>query len=735
MDSLPQALERIRRNRQDKENSLNLSSFNLSELPAELFELVHLEELYLNDNQLGELPRGLLLLDRLKFIDLRKNRIAHLPPWLASLPKLEEVDLGGNPLQTPPEEVANQGLGAIANFFRQQTEQGTLPLREAKLILVGEPGAGKTSLMRKLLDPGYHVPNPKEDSTLGIDVRVGWTFPFPPQPELAFQANIWDFGGQEIQHMVHQFFLTSRALYVLVADDRKQHTDFDYWFNIVNLLGGGSPVLVVLNENQHRSITNFDLPSYRKHFPNLNIQVMDVDLARDDGRLKVLTLRIQQMLSSLAHVGDPLPALWPKVREELELRKAENHMPVAEYFAICRAHGLLREGDMLILSQYLHDLGVLLHFQHDPKLQDTLFLNPQWTVDGVYVLLRSAEAKAARGRFSRQWLYALWEGKGYAFHERSKLLNLMLKDNFELCYPINGRGQEFLAPQLMPLAQPEHPWKPLHPLRFRLRYPFMPKGIVPRLVVRLSQHILTEKGIDLVWQKGAFLRRNSATALLLEEAGRADGLKLISLELDGTPHDKKELLTIIREEVRRIHLKSFPKVFYQELIPCNCPRCLGSPDPYFFKHDVLLRHLAKERKQVLCDYSSEDVDIESLLYGVLDRDEVEAWRQRGPNPPHPIGPSSPLPPSRRSALSLPHETAEELRQGLLEARWEEVFLRMVELTRPDDELCDQVRSLYLSHNDLEAKSRIGMLTQEQERVEKVRIQNSLLDILSDLEAH
>jgi len=29
-------------------------------------------------------------------------------------------------------------------------------------------------------------------------------------------VNIWDFGGQEIYHATHQFFLTHRSLYLLL---------------------------------------------------------------------------------------------------------------------------------------------------------------------------------------------------------------------------------------------------------------------------------------------------------------------------------------------------------------------------------------------------------------------------------------------------------------------------------------------------------------------------------------
>ena len=57
-----------------------------------------------------------------------------------------------------------------------------------------------------------------------------------------FHVNIWDFGGQEIYHATHQFFLTRRSVYVLVCDDRKEDTDFAYWLQVVEMLSDGSPL-------------------------------------------------------------------------------------------------------------------------------------------------------------------------------------------------------------------------------------------------------------------------------------------------------------------------------------------------------------------------------------------------------------------------------------------------------------------------------------------------------------
>ncbi len=47
-------------------------------------------------------------------------------------------------------------------------------LYEAKLIIIGEAGAGKTTLVKKLQYPAYPI-NPAEPSTEGIDVAE-WHF-------------------------------------------------------------------------------------------------------------------------------------------------------------------------------------------------------------------------------------------------------------------------------------------------------------------------------------------------------------------------------------------------------------------------------------------------------------------------------------------------------------------------------------------------------------------------------
>ena len=64
----------------------------------------------------------------------------------------------------------------------KKNEQDYEYVFEAKLILVGEPEAGKTSLVKKLLDPESPL-NKEEPLTKGIDI-MQWIFPYKKTPLL-----------------------------------------------------------------------------------------------------------------------------------------------------------------------------------------------------------------------------------------------------------------------------------------------------------------------------------------------------------------------------------------------------------------------------------------------------------------------------------------------------------------------------------------------------------------------
>ena len=120
---------------------------------------------------------------------------------------------------------------------------GRRPLNEAKLVLVGFGGVGKTSLANRLIHDRFH---PREPMTDGIAI-TDWPIRLR---DAKVRLHVWDFGGQEIMHSTHQFFLTHRSLYVLVLNGRqgREDADAEYWLNLVESHGGKLPVIIALNK-------------------------------------------------------------------------------------------------------------------------------------------------------------------------------------------------------------------------------------------------------------------------------------------------------------------------------------------------------------------------------------------------------------------------------------------------------------------------------------------------------
>ncbi len=282
-------------------------------------------------------------------------------------------------------------------------------------MIVGEPKAGKTSLMKKMVNPKYKIPNLDDLDTLGINVHEGWKFKCLKE-EIDFTANIWDFGGQEIQYATHQFFLTTNSLYVLVVDARKQATHYEYWLKVINLLGGCSPVVVFLNEKQGKPVSDFDLSHFRKQFQGkLQITLMEADLSIDtDGRIDNLRAQIQQQLCSLEHVGEMVPRQWDEIREDIQSQRAKNHLSYAEFEQICRQHGLDTPTSIATMARYLTILGTIIHFEDDPVLHDFLIINPQWAVSGIYKAFDRESLQDTGGRLARDTFIEVLLAEGYS---------------------------------------------------------------------------------------------------------------------------------------------------------------------------------------------------------------------------------------------------------------------------------------------------------------------------------
>ena len=387
-----------------KLQSLDASNNRLSTLPSSLGHLVGLRQLSLSNNLLTDLPESLADLPELEMLDLSGNQLSALPDRLAEMKQLTRLFLHGNPGLGIPEEILgptrDQAAGSPAlsprppkeilkYYFSQRAD--FRPLNEAKLILVGQGFVGKTSLVRALTTGEF---DNTERTTEGIKIR-DWPLSIANETII---LHIWDFGGQEMMHATHQFFLTARSIYLLVLNRRPGGSDreADYWFRLIRAFGGQNvPVIVVLNKQRSEPF-DVNRGSWLEKYAQ-NIRGFVETDCTDKTSIMNLRRKIQERLSDLKDLKAGFPSRWFTIKDELARMPAQ-YVTFSEYREICKRHG---EGDpdkQTSLAGFLHDLGTALNYRHDPRLRFAYVLKPEWVTEGIYSLLHAFVA--SKGLFS-----------------------------------------------------------------------------------------------------------------------------------------------------------------------------------------------------------------------------------------------------------------------------------------------------------------------------------------------
>ncbi|CBJ27067.1 LRR-GTPase of the ROCO family, putative pseudogene [Ectocarpus siliculosus] len=214
-------------------------------IPAKLGSLTALDTLALGGNKLcGSIPTELGNLRALHYLDLGGNRLNALwdhtqdtqdaghndrgysmlgSPLPSRLRRLlgvlrgagEEgftLFLNGNPWVEPPESIVAEGPRSIRSYFEDlYTEPCRIKRSSVKVVLVGQEGAGKTSLRRSMkANEATPTGEWKEESTVFADVE--------PMELEGSSVRVYDCAGQVAYTGLLQMFLTPRSVCVLVCD-------------------------------------------------------------------------------------------------------------------------------------------------------------------------------------------------------------------------------------------------------------------------------------------------------------------------------------------------------------------------------------------------------------------------------------------------------------------------------------------------------------------------------------
>jgi internalin A len=543
LKTVPESIRSLR-----KLEVLDIGGNRIQEVPEWIGELEAIKAINLHDNLLRQLPQQIGALPRLHTLWLSQNRLEALPESFRGL-SLHELRLQGNPALGLPKSILDRPLEEVLRYYFESRAEEGQPLLELKLLLVGRGRAGKTTIVKRLTK---QEPDENESETHSIAIRELTL----ECPRGQVRTRAWDFGGQEILHSTHQFFLTERSLYLLVLEPRTglAQRDAEYWLKLIETQGGGSPVIVVLNWSHGRR-WRIDEVKLRRKFPFI-VDFISTDALKGDGIQELRNTILKTVEERMPDVWLPFPKHWREIKNAVASMR-RNFLTYRQYASLCTNFGERRPDAQADVAGILHALGLALYFGKDPRLHDTRVLNPSWVTGGVYAVIRAPSVAQNDGQLAvADMPRVLREAQGqkviratdYPPKTHGFILELMRA--FQLCYASEEEKRKptrYLVPELLPEFEPEmaEPWDKA-PVRLRYRYEVLPPGLLPRFIVRT--HALSDGAPH--WRHGVVLRHADAQALIREESDRSE---LHVFALGGNHETRRLLVAMVRRELEMLH--------------------------------------------------------------------------------------------------------------------------------------------------------------------------------------
>ncbi|MEM1321468.1 MAG: COR domain-containing protein [Bacteroidota bacterium] len=464
---------------------------------------------------------------------------------------------------------------------------------EAKIMLVGPDGGGKTTLARQILGNPF---SPRDASESTIEINH-FQIPVPLRGDMVhINTHIWDLGNQETQYGTDQLFYTANTLYLLVFSNRHTPREILSWVAQVSSWSNYSPVLILLNEFEEQEAVVVDQQLIQQQYANV-VDCIRVNPAGGQG-VQELNEALRTQLSRLALLRKEIPTTWLEFRQGLNSEQSENQLlSFEEFISLCTRYGIESDGEIRQLLQDLRQLGLIMHYANDPVLRPVVFLQHSWLTKAIHRILNLSSVQSS-GRFS---VGQLGRPLGWNYGESQFDLLLTAMQRIGLCF--SREEENYIVPMLLPRAA-----GPLireeEAVRYEFNYTLRFPNVFPRLLEKLKAYIQDD---NLRRNRVSFQLDNGDTnAIVVRDPYRN------SLNIYAQGNRPLTILYRIRRALEQIH-ETYPGIVVKERIPCPCSECKTQENGHRFDKEYILQAEKRGVQYLACVKSGEDVALEDLL--------------------------------------------------------------------------------------------------------------------------
>ena len=430
------------------------------------------------------------------------------------------------------------------------------PLNLVRALFLGDTATGKTSLIRRL--KGESVIEAKEKLTQGIDISE-WSV-----PETSINAKLWDFGGKQMAHSTHQFFLRERCLYVVLLDATVKD-QAEYWLEHIKSFANSAPVLLVANKADQAKVF-LDSDALSKKYTNI-VGFHCLSCLSENKEFKhafeqFAEAFIQQLKALGTHdlmfTQNHFSAL-DKIREQ---SRHNALLDQEEFDNICTEYAIGEVGlDKTAFLTVLDDLGEIVHFDN-LEWSEAYVLNSRWITYGIYTLLYSDDIIRQNGvlrhadvaRILQAEKVVDEQGRRVNFtKEKLRFVTDALKQ-FRLRYQLPIAGSFYAIVDRFPKEQPNLTgyFNKEDAGTLVLEFSFsglLPRSIMPKITAILHDDIAQNvQDEELVWRYGVILEHETYQAKACWTVDYHQ--KSLMLWVQG--EDAEKYLQILRDEVQKI---------------------------------------------------------------------------------------------------------------------------------------------------------------------------------------